>query len=236
MANMDVFSEEENLIMLAETENDGWAMVRLGNMYAERNEYDKAYEWYLKAEDACDEDAYDAAFNIANMYYYGRYLEQDYKKAYDKFQWLAQHDYTAAIFYMGVYAEYGFLGKVDYKKAITYYEEALTLGDAFSATNLGRMYSLGIGVEKDIKKGFGYYKQAYDMGDDMACVNLGYCYEVGQGVRKSKRKAIRYYYEGAQRREENAIDNLGRFNVVEVLPVKTMNIVSKKLKTMWEKR
>lgn len=45
------FSEEENLIMLASTENDGWEMVRLGNMYDDRNEYDKAYEWYLKAED-----------------------------------------------------------------------------------------------------------------------------------------------------------------------------------------
>lgn len=123
MTYMDIFSEEENLIMLAETENDGWAMVRLGNMYAERNEYGKAYEWYLKAEDACDEDAYDAAFNIANMYYYGRYLEQDYKKAYDKFHWLAGQGYEAAIFYLGVYSEYGLLEEIDYQKAIEYYYE-----------------------------------------------------------------------------------------------------------------
>lgn len=212
---MDFFSEE-NLIMLAFTENNGWAMVRLGNMYADRNEYDKAYEWYLKAEDTSDYDAYDATFNIANMYYYGWHLEQDYQKAYDRYCCLAELNYEKAIFYLGLYAENGYLGECDYKKALEYYEEAVELGDELSATNLGRMYSLGIGVEVDRKKGFEYYQKAYTWGDDLACLNLGFCYEIGQGVRKSRLRALEYYVEGAQRKEENCIEALGRFYRCEI--------------------
>lgn len=229
MANMDIFSEEENLIMLAESEDDGWAMVCLGNMYAERNEYDKAYEWYLKAEKTDTQNAYDATFNIANMYFYGRYFEQDYQMAYNKFLWLAERDYDTAIFYLGLYAEYGFLGKVDYRKAIEYYEKAIKLGNAYSATNLGRMYSLGVGVEIDTRKGFEYYKMAYEMGDVLACANVGYCYEVGQGVKKCKWKAIKYYYEGTKRGEENASENLHQFKKFEILPVIIVVNIMKKM-------
>lgn len=223
-------SEIEELMQRAEAENDGWAMVRLGNIYADNDEYDKAYEWYLKAEKTDDYDAYDATFNIANMYYYGWYLKQDYQEAYDRYKWLASLDYSYALFYMGLYAENGFLGAVDYKKAVEYYEEAIELGDELSATNLGRMYSLGIGVDVDLEKGFAYYVKAYELGDDLACANVGYCYQVGQGVKKNKWKAIRYYYEGAKRGEENSIENLKQYSDREVRIIRLIFILEGKVK------
>ncbi|MBQ3761038.1 MAG: sel1 repeat family protein [Clostridia bacterium] len=183
------------------------AMVNLGNVYEDREDYEQAYYWYNEAALAGSEAG---AFNVANMYHNGLYVRQDYKKAYAYFKTLYGRHLTGAAFYMGLYSEYGYAGKKDYKAALRYYGEGLKDGDGYCAVNLGRMYSLGLGIEKDEEKGFEYYLMGYEAGDPLACANLGYCCETGQGTEKDLGAALAYYREGADLGDENCIGALAR--------------------------
>ncbi len=116
----------------------------------------------------------------------------------------------AAAYYLGLYAENGYLGEQDYSLALRYYKEGSDAGDEYCPVNLGRMYCLGLGTGIDYKKGFEYYKLGYELGDDLACANLGYCYETGQGVEQDMDLALRYYHEGAGQGEEHCIEALER--------------------------
>ena len=214
---------EEKLSVMAFEDNNGWAMVRLGNFCAERKEYKKAYEWYCLAEKTNSIDALDATFNIANMYYYGKLGEQDYIKAYERFSKLAEQGVEKALFYMGVYAEYGYIGGVDYNQAKEYYEEAIALGDDYSATNLGAMYCLGKGVTVDYQKGLEYYRMAYEQGDMTACCGIGYSYEKGQGVKKNKLLALWYYTEGVACSNEECLREIQRFKKWQIWPVQMVH-------------
>ena len=82
------------------------AMINLGNIYEDRGDYKQAYHWYLEAALAGDERG---MFNVANMHYYGEHVEQDYEKAYGYFEKLYKAGNVSACFYMGLYAENGFL-------------------------------------------------------------------------------------------------------------------------------
>ena len=75
------------------------AMINLGNIYEEWEEYDRAYHWYLEAAVAGDERA---QFNVANLYYYGEYVDQDYGKAYEYFRKLYERGKVEACLYMGL--------------------------------------------------------------------------------------------------------------------------------------
>ena len=88
------------------------AMVNLGNIYEDREEYDKAYAWYLEAALADNEQG---MFNVANMHFWGWHVPQDYRKAYDYFVKLNKLGVKGTNYYLGMFAEKGYLGKTDYK-------------------------------------------------------------------------------------------------------------------------
>lgn len=53
------------------------AMVNLGNIYEDHEDYSEAYYWYLEAALAGD---LTGMFNVGNMYYWGWYVSQDFRK------------------------------------------------------------------------------------------------------------------------------------------------------------
>lgn len=183
------------------------AMLDLSGIYENQSDYERSYYWNLEAALSGDERG---IFNVANMYFWGRYVEQNYNKAYEWFSMLYLSGSPEAAYYMGLYAQEGYLGEPDYPKSIKYYEEAIALGDNWSPVQLGVMYCNGIGVDKDYKRGFELYMLGYDRGDPVACANLGYCYETGQGVEQDMELAIKYYKEGAAQEEEHCIEALDR--------------------------
>ena len=183
------------------------AMVNLGNIFEDKEDYEHAYYWYHEAAIADNEAG---MFNLANMYHWGWYVKQDYQKAYEYFQVLHSKFCHGAAFYLGLYNEYGFVGEKNYKAAVHYYQEGLNDDDEYCAVNLGRMYSMGLGVNKDERKGYRLFLRGYKAGDELACCNLGYCFETGQGLKKNLQKALEYYHEGAERGEQNCIDALKR--------------------------
>ena len=183
------------------------AMVNLGNIYENREEFDQAYYWYLEAALADNEQG---MFNVANMHFWGRHVPQDYQKAYDYFVKLNELGVKGTYFYLGLYAENGYLDEPDYEKAKYCYTKGIEEGDIYCPVNLGRMYCLGLGGSVDYEKGFDLYYQGYLMGDVLACANLGYCYETGQGVEKDMGQALLYYKEGAEKGEEHCAEAVKR--------------------------
>lgn len=95
------------------------------------------------------------------------------------FRHLDANEYPGCKFYLGLYAEKGFKGSVDYDDAASCYYEGMEQGDGFCASNLGRMYALGIGVKKDEKLAFKLYEKSIELGDPLGYANLAHCYEVG---------------------------------------------------------
>lgn len=183
------------------------AMINLGNIYENLEDYENAYHWYLEAALAENEIG---MLNVANMHFWGWHVNQDYEKAYVYFKKLAELNEPMAYYYLGLYAENGYIEEKNISKAISFYQDAVELGDAISATNLGRLYSLGEGVDKDLEKGLEYYKLAASRGDELAYANVGYCNEVGQGVEPNVQEAKIYYLKGAELGEEHCLEALER--------------------------
>ena len=175
------------------------AMIGLGNIYEEKEDYESAYYWYHEAAAA---GSIAGIFNVARMYHIGLYVKQDYQKAMSYFSQLYEQHIPRSVFFMGLYAEKGYSGSVDYPSAIRFYEEGIAYGDPQCANNLGSMYCRGAGIVQDTAKGFQLFLEGYEMAEvdeDSAdlCANLGRCYQEGHGTEIDLERALALYREGA---------------------------------------
>lgn len=180
------------------------AMIGLGNLYEEKEDFESAYYWYHEAAVAGSPAG---IFNVAWMYHKGCHVSQDYRKAKAYFTQLYDRHIMQAAFYLGLYAESGYAGPVDYSSAVRYYKEGIEHGDSLCANNLGTMYCKGIGVKKNESKGFQLFLESYNMCGDSnvngdICANLAQCYEKGYGTDKNLRRALEIYQEGAEQGDQ----------------------------------
>ncbi len=176
------------------------AMIALGNLYEEKEDFERTYYWYLEAAAAGSPAG---MLNVAWMYHAGCYVEQDYAKAKAYFTQLFDQNIKLAAFYLGLYAERGYGGPVDESGAVRYYTEGMKQGDPLCANNLGVMYCQGRGVKKDPAGGFRLFQEAYNLckagkADSSLCANLAQCYEKGYGTEKDLHHAFQLYREGAE--------------------------------------
>lgn len=82
--------------------------------------------------------------------------------------------------------------------AIPLFQEALAMGNTFSATLLGDCYETGIGIEPDYAEAMKWYRRAAELGEISAYYNIGCLYENGKGVEKNLSTAVEYYSLGAE--------------------------------------
>lgn len=172
------------------------AMVNLGNIYEDDiydfvlQDYDKAFHWYSKAADLGDPKGW---FNVANMYHYGRGVEQNYEKAFEIFSALYEEGDKSTCFYMGLYHQMGFAVEQNYKKAFYYYKIGHTEGDKYCTHQLGVMYGKGLGVKKNPGNAEFYYKQSAEAGDALSYLCLAELYEYGDLGKVDMKKASECY-------------------------------------------
>lgn len=184
------------------------AMINLGNLGEDAEDYEDAYKWYRMAYALGD---IRGQFNYANMYYWGWYVPQDYAFAFRLFYENA-HDWNDAEACWGVghMLQEGLGIEKDEAAAAHWFARGEELGDSYCATELGRCYCLGLGVEKNDELGLKYYLEGAERGDSLAYANLGYAYEIGQGVAKSEYLALSYYEKGAELGEEHCLEAVER--------------------------
>lgn len=142
---------------------------------------------------------------IACKYWY----KEKYKLAYRWFMKAYVLGNKDSIFYLGFISEYGLnIAPKNYDSAKEWYLKGIECDDSSCYVQLGRMYSLGLGVEKDEKKGFQLYKIGADKNDAVGCLNVGYCYLMGQGVDVDYNKAMNYFILGSELGNPDCDENI----------------------------
>ncbi len=81
----------------------------------------------------------------------------------------------------------------DYATAVREWRPLAEQGYAEAQSNLGWMYSKGLGVTQDDARAVGWYRKAAEQGHDKAKFNLGNMYREGSGVPQDYVRAYVWY-------------------------------------------
>ena len=114
-----------------------------------------------------------AVYTLAEMYFYGRGVKQNYSKAFDLYQFAAINGRNFnAWFRMGEMYEYGYGVPVDNQNAIKFYTIAATNGNVVAMSKLGLIYETGELVEQDYSEAKHWYSLAAWQGSTFAAAKL----------------------------------------------------------------
>jgi|GEM_PF-1251821 len=208
--NTDEYSEE-----LSPEDMDD---LEIAEALIEAENYDGMYQWAYEHHERDDEprimakvvQCYEecirqnmpiAALNLGTLYYEGRYVRQDYQKAYELYKIAADAGEPKAISNLGFCYYYGRHQEIDYEKAYEYFlKGALLFGDASCLYKLGDMYLQGYYVDKNERYAYQLYERAMfeaygDDGRPQACIpdvmqRLGQCFLYGIGISPDVPKAL----------------------------------------------
>src|SRR5216684_9063303 len=111
-------------------------------------------EFYSLREPAATGDA-QAQFALANHYFHGLGVPQDYSQALLWYNKSANQGFAPAQNQLGRMYQHKFGVPRNYKRALAYYRSAAKQGYALGQFNLGVLFEGGVGVKRD-------YKQALD--------------------------------------------------------------------------
>ena len=119
-------------------------------------------------EKAADNGEANAQYYIGKLYYKGKGIEKDYKKAFEYLKKAAEQGHTMAQNALGKCFLKGDV-EADFGKAFEYFKRAADQGYAYAQYNLGVCYIEGFGVEKaDQRKAVEYWEKAANQGLDAA--------------------------------------------------------------------
>ncbi len=171
------------------------AMLDLSSYYlkgtfVEKN-YDMAYSWARKADNAGSEDTYefitkefqdhddlqfgDYYYDTAIKYINGNGKPKDEKKGFELLKLAAERDHVISQTLVGDYYLYGTIPEKDFNQSFYWYNKAAEQGYALAQNNLGMQYLNGEGVEKDTEKAMELFKKAASQGMITAERNYAAC-------------------------------------------------------------
>ena len=148
---------------------------------------ERAKAYFNKAIEAGNAEA---MVSVGAMYYVGRGVQQDYKKAVHWYTKAANHGSITAMSNLGYCYYYGRDIPVDMEKAYQMFSKAAILGDPISYYKIGDMYMWGKYVDKDPVSAFRMYVAALDLVIEEKplecypdiCFRIGSCLHQGNGV------------------------------------------------------
>lgn len=174
------------------------AMYELAVYYNPRGDnYDGPHDealaarWFLKSA----EGGYiDGMTSIAIVYYHGRGVKQDYKKANEWFLKAATKGDALAMNDLGLVYMNGVGVTKDTMKAAEWFQKAAAQDYPNSMFSLGYFYENGYGgLAKDYNKAMEWYLKAANYGNQYAIDAIGKLYEDGKGVPQDLKKAVEWY-------------------------------------------
>ena len=101
-----------------------------------------------------------AQFALANHYFYGVGVPQDYRQALVWYSKSANQGFAPAENLLGYMYQHKFGVPRDYKRALAYYRSAAKQGYALGEYNLSGMFEDGVGVKRDYKQALDWYRKA----------------------------------------------------------------------------
>lgn len=158
----------------------------------------KATEYLMEAYELGSDQA---PLCVAQAYYYGIGVSEDYQKAMDMFTEIVENGSNVkAGRYVAMMYENGRGVGVNYEKVPQYYQIAAESGDTTSQYYVGKCYEYGIGVDVDYEKAMEWYQLGAACGDSLGvdCMRgIGHLYEEGNGVEQSQELAEEWYEKAA---------------------------------------
>ena len=149
---------------------------------------------------------------VAEMYFDGRYINEDHSLAKLYYKLSASSGCAPAIYKMATFYEEGILFNQDLDLALEFYNKAAEKNCDLAFQKLGQEYLFGYLVNFDYSKAFYYFKKYIEIVEkedkldfyrlvfeddktinDTAKYLLGYMYERGLGGEKNIEKAINLY-------------------------------------------
>lgn len=183
------------ILELDELAEDGDAQLLLGQIYYRAHKamtgvsrsYPKSRKHLLKALELGNTEA---ANELADMYYFGFGVKENYKKAESYWMQAAAADNEMGQFDLANYYYDHLNEKID--EAIKLYKALIDKNEFIenSYLKLGRIYYRGLGVDKDVNEGIFWLVKGVEAGDGNSCMDLAYIYYLGEDVVKDVEKAI----------------------------------------------
>ena len=110
-----------------------------------------------------------AVYTLAEMYFYGRGVKQDYRRALHLYEFAAGNGSNInAVFRMGEIYEYGYGVEIDNERALNCYTKAANHGNVVAMCKLGSIYETGEIVEQDYVEAKNWYLRAAEQGNEFA--------------------------------------------------------------------
>ena len=150
--------------------------------------------------------------DLADKYYYGRGVKQDYTKAAIWYAKAAKKGNAYAQCFLGYCYKNGQGVEKNFTEAVKWYTKAAEKGFAPAQRNLGYCYEKGQGVEQNFTEAVKWYTKAAEKGDALAQYNLGICYEYGRGVEKNSTEAVKWYTKARKKGLSQRKINSGTYN------------------------
>ena len=120
-----------------------------------------------------------AQFTLANHYYRGLGVRQDYDQALALYRPAADQGFAPAQNRLGNMYEHGFGVPQSYGRAMTAYRMAAVQGNALAQFNLGMLYETGKGGRLDYSQALDWFRKAAEQGEPDAEEEVGYFYQRG---------------------------------------------------------
>jgi TPR repeat protein len=152
-----------------------------------------------------------AQFGLANHYYGGLGVPQDYRQALLWYSKSANQGFAPAQTKLGSMYQHKWGVPRDYKRALAYYRSAAKQGDALAEYDLGAIFEDGVGVKRDYKQALDWYRKAAGQNLGQAEKQVGYFYQCGYAVKQDLTQAYAWYLRAAGHGNSDAENQLGFF-------------------------
>lgn len=146
---------------------------------------------------------------MANRYYHGQGVSQDYPEAFKLYLDAAKTGNGAAQESVGYMLERGLGMPANPAEALLWYEKSANQGNPVAQLNLGTLYLEGRGTALNYDQAMRWFTLSAKQGNARAQNNIGYMYENGLGVEQNYEEARKRYRDAGDKGEPMAYVNLG---------------------------
>ena len=207
------------------TGNQAQQLFRDGQELEKKNDSAGAFKLYLQAAEM---GLAEAQFSVADCYYHGMGVPQDYTKAVDWFEKAAEQNHADSLNGLGICYKNGKGVSKDKEKALELFRRAMECGSVSGGKNYealkkeldkespnreeaARLYREGQEKEaqKDHVAAFDLYLQAANLSHAAAQYSVGCAYLDGEGVSQDLKKALDWLWKSADQQYAPAYVLLG---------------------------
>lgn len=163
----DTEDEEMEWLKRAANQGHGKAQKSYAARLLDKGKIEEGIAWLNKA---ADQGFFRAMFALGHIYRWGKYGEQDYKKAFDYYMKAARLGSAIDQYYVGQCYRKGEGVEQSAEKAAEWYIKAAEQNCRPALIALGECYYDGVGTARDLHKAKEYYERAQELGYDCKTV------------------------------------------------------------------